>query len=49
MKRLSDGGSDTVTNVVALCPNCHREIHYGINSSLLVDQIYKYVKRLIKE
>lgn len=49
MKRLSDGGSDTVNNVVALCPNCHREIHYGINSSLLVEQIYNTVKRLVKE
>lgn len=24
---LSKGGSDTVDNVVALCPNCHRRIH----------------------
>ncbi|EGS6501262.1 HNH endonuclease [Vibrio parahaemolyticus] len=26
---LKDGGSDTVENVKALCPNCHREAHYG--------------------
>lgn len=25
---LSKGGSDTIENVVALCPNCHRKIHY---------------------
>lgn len=25
--RLADGGSDTIDNVVALCPNCHRKIH----------------------
>ncbi len=24
---LSRGGSDTIDNVVALCPNCHRKIH----------------------
>lgn len=24
---LSNGGSDTIDNVVALCPNCHRRIH----------------------
>jgi 5-methylcytosine-specific restriction endonuclease McrA len=24
---LSQGGSDTIDNVVALCPNCHRRIH----------------------
>lgn len=26
---LKDGGSDTVDNVVALCPNCHRKRHHG--------------------
>jgi 5-methylcytosine-specific restriction endonuclease McrA len=25
---LSKGGSDTIDNVVALCPNCHRKIHH---------------------
>ena len=29
LRRLVDGGSDTVTNAVAVCPNCHRELHYG--------------------
>jgi 5-methylcytosine-specific restriction protein A len=24
---LSEGGSDTIDNVAALCPNCHRKIH----------------------
>lgn len=28
-KRLADGGEDTVENAIALCPNCHREAHYG--------------------
>lgn len=28
-KRLADGGDDTVENVIAVCPNCHREQHYG--------------------
>lgn len=26
---LSHGGDDTVENAEALCPNCHREKHYG--------------------
>ena len=26
---LSDGGEDTVENAIALCPNCHRELHFG--------------------
>jgi len=26
---LSKGGEDTVENAVALCPNCHRYLHFG--------------------
>ncbi|CAA0117638.1 Uncharacterised protein [BD1-7 clade bacterium] len=26
---LANGGDDTVENAVAVCPNCHREYHYG--------------------
>lgn len=26
---LSRGGNDTVKNVKALCPNCHRKAHFG--------------------
>ena len=28
--QLANGGNDTVENAQALCPNCHREAHYGI-------------------
>lgn len=49
LRRLADGGSDTVANAVALCPNCHREIHYGINKSALVDSMYKKLLRLAHE
>ncbi|MDR3585063.1 MAG: HNH endonuclease [Desulfosporosinus sp.] len=27
---LSENGDDTLENAVALCPNCHRKMHYGI-------------------
>jgi predicted HNH restriction endonuclease len=26
---LSDGGKDSVKNAIAICPNCHRELHFG--------------------
>jgi len=26
---LAEDGPDTVENAIALCPNCHRELHYG--------------------
>ncbi len=29
VRMLKDGGSDTVDNVIALCPNCHRARHYS--------------------
>ena len=29
VKPLADGGYDTVDNAVAICPNCHREAHFG--------------------
>jgi 5-methylcytosine-specific restriction endonuclease McrA len=28
---LANGGKDTIGNTAALCPNCHREAHHGIN------------------
>ena len=27
IKRLADGGTDTIDNIVAICPNCHRRMH----------------------
>jgi 5-methylcytosine-specific restriction protein A len=27
--QLADGGEDAVENALALCPNCHRELHFG--------------------
>ena len=27
---LSLGGEDTVENAIAVCPNCHRELHFGV-------------------
>ncbi|HHW7447101.1 TPA: HNH endonuclease [Pasteurella multocida] len=29
---LSQNGDDTVSNCIALCPNCHRKIHFGNNT-----------------
>ena len=32
---LADGGPDRIWNTVCLCPNHHREIHYGANAAAL--------------
>lgn len=49
LRRLADGGSDTISNAVALCPNCHREMHYGINKVELVNSMYTKLSRLVHE
>lgn len=43
---LSSGGPDTTQNTVALCPNCHREIHHGKTRDVLVRRLYESVMRL---
>jgi 5-methylcytosine-specific restriction protein A len=42
LRRLSDGGPDDPSFVIALCPNCHRRVHAGVdgdsyNSKLLLE------------
>lgn len=32
IKQLAKGGEDTVSNAQALCPNCHRYLHFGLPS-----------------
>lgn len=36
-------GKDEITNVCALCPNCHREVHLGIDNQTLTDKIKKSI------
>ena len=49
VRHLADGGSDTVTNTVAVCPNCHRELHYGHRKFELVGELYNNIRRLVEE
>jgi hypothetical protein len=49
VKMLSDGGSDTITNTIAVCPNCHRELHHGMNRKQLQSALYDRVSRLVRE
>jgi 5-methylcytosine-specific restriction protein A len=36
---LSEGGPDSILNVVALCPNHHREAHYGSQRAKIREQL----------
>lgn len=49
LKRLADGGTDRVSNAIALCPNCHRELHFGIHRSQLLSAVIVRIPRLIEE
>lgn len=48
VRQLAAGGSDTLSNTVAVCPNCHRELHYGQDKQTLIDRLYSQISRLIK-
>jgi 5-methylcytosine-specific restriction enzyme A len=45
--KLSDDGPDIPENVAAICPNCHREAHYGINKEDIKSKLAN--KILLKE
>lgn len=49
VKWLAQGGSDTVSNAAAVCPNCHRRFHYGNDAGELVNRLYTKVERLRRE
>lgn len=41
---LAEGGPDVVENVVALCPNCHRECHSSSGAAALADHLQVIVQ-----
>lgn len=41
IKPLAEDGEDTIMNTVALCPNCHRQAHYGKKTLIIKNQIRK--------
>jgi len=46
---LSSHGSDTTTNAVALCPNCHRRCHSSMDRDEFKLSLYQKIPRLIVE
>ncbi len=44
--RLADGGPDVVDNAIAVCPNCHRRLHYSSDRNTYLDKIYAKNSRL---
>lgn len=46
---LSEGGSDTIHNTVAVCPNCHMKFHYSADRGNLRNTAISSIERLICE
>lgn len=49
VRHLANDGSDTTWNAVAVCPNCHRELHHGKRKEELVESLYASISRLKRE
>jgi len=49
VRKLAEKGADSTENAVAVCPNCHRELHYGQNSKDLVETLYEKIPRLKRQ
>ena len=49
VKQLNKNGSDRPENAVAVCPNCHKYLHYGENAEERIAQLYHKISRLVKE
>ncbi|TGN93932.1 HNH endonuclease [Burkholderia sp. USMB20] len=48
VRKLAERGPDLVSNTVAVCPNCHRALHFGENARLLVERLYERLPRLVR-
>lgn len=49
VKRLASGGFDKISNAIGVCPNCHRELHYGSSSAELAEILFSRINRLMPE
>lgn len=49
VRKLADAGSDTVSNAVALCPNCHRRLHFSEDAHVYREQLFDRVAELQRE
>jgi hypothetical protein len=47
VRHLADGGPDTADNAIAICPNCHRELHHGVRREALRADVIAKTKRLV--
>ncbi|OWZ84121.1 hypothetical protein CDO51_05090 [Natranaerobius trueperi] len=46
LKALSEGGEDSIENVCAVCPNCHRKLHYSSHREELTKEVRDYIANI---
>lgn len=46
VNELSDGGSDTVDTVIALCPNCHYRVHDGADGERYNERLQRILQAI---
>ena len=46
IRPLTDAGPDTICNVVACCPNCHRSLHHATGRQKLRNKVISRIDRL---
>lgn len=46
---LSKLGTDDIENAAAVCPNCHRRLHYSLDRKAYSEKLITYVKALTKK
>ena len=49
IRRMTDGGPDDPRFVIALCPNCHRRVHYGAGAETHNEAMLNYVTAVEKK
>lgn len=49
VRPLAEGGKDTIENTVALCPNCHMRMHYGISRLAMRAKLVQTIERLASD
>jgi 5-methylcytosine-specific restriction protein A len=49
INHLANGGSDTISNAIAVCPNCHRALHYSSKRDELTENSIIKIERLVRE
>jgi 5-methylcytosine-specific restriction protein A len=48
VRTLAENGRDTVCNAVAICPNCHRRLHFGKDAADQIESLYSRISRLVR-